>query len=119
VYKEVWTPVLGEELAKKEEDNGYDCYAVFIMMNVDTDKEEIVGHVSKEHSKLFCKLIEQGGSVICKVDGWRHCTYIPFLWYKTTNIAIEEKASTAVYIDNVVPILIILPLMCAFCLYNT
>jgi len=28
VYKEVWTPLLGKELAvKKEEDNGYDCYA--------------------------------------------------------------------------------------------
>jgi len=35
VYKEVWTPILNEELAvKKEEDNGYDCYAVSIIMNV-------------------------------------------------------------------------------------
>jgi len=35
VYKEVWTPVLGKELAvNKEEDNGYDCYAVSIIINV-------------------------------------------------------------------------------------
>jgi len=40
VYKEVWTPVIGEELTvKKEEDNGYDHYAVSIIMNADTDRE--------------------------------------------------------------------------------
>jgi len=39
VYKEVWTPVIGEELTvKKEKDNGYDRYAVSIIMNADTDR---------------------------------------------------------------------------------
>ena len=40
-------------------------------MNTDTDREEIVGHVPREHLKLFWKFIERGGSIVCKVDGQR------------------------------------------------
>ena len=59
MYKEVWTPVLGEELSvKKEEGNSYDSYVVSIIMNANTDREEIVGHVPREYSKLFWKFIE-------------------------------------------------------------
>ena len=46
MHNEVLTLVLGEEFSvKKEEDNSNDCYAVSIIMNTDTDREEIVGHV--------------------------------------------------------------------------
>ena len=56
VYKEIWTPIIGEELTWAiEDDNNWDPYAVAIIM-VGT----VVGHIQHRISAAFNLFLEQG-----------------------------------------------------------
>ena len=79
IYKQVWTPVVGEELTlAREYHNLYDCYATTV--NKDA---AIVGRVPRELSKLFWNFLASGGLITCEVTGRRRkgkglevpCTY--------------------------------------------
>ena len=48
IYKFVWTPVIGQELnTKLEEDNGQDKHAVAVMLD-----DQIVGHLPQSISRV-------------------------------------------------------------------
>ena len=67
VYKDIWTPFVGEELTLNQENgNSHDRYAI----TVEKDNT-IVGRVPKEVSKLFRKFMEEGGQIECEVTGKR------------------------------------------------
>ena len=51
VYKDVWTPFIGEELmVLREPENEYDCFAVAITLD-----GSVVGRVPKELSRHFVR----------------------------------------------------------------
>ena len=65
VYKEIWTPELGEVLMVcKELDNIHDGHAVCVKKD-----GAIVGHVLRELSSMMDVFIEKGGVVTCTVTG--------------------------------------------------
>ena len=58
VYKEIWTPFVGEELTLTQENgNCHDRYAI----TVEKENDMIVGRVPKELSKIFRIFMEGGG----------------------------------------------------------
>ena len=66
VYKEVWTPYVGEELSvKKETGNLYDAFAVAV------EKEgDVVGHLSQSISRNVSYFISHSGNnATCTVTG--------------------------------------------------
>lgn len=66
IYKNVWTPVIGEELTVlPEESNTHDPHAVVV------GKGEIVGHVPRELSRVFWHFINHSGEAICVINGNR------------------------------------------------
>ena len=66
VYKEIWTPTLGEILScRRETDNFHDRFAVAVMKGTD-----LVGHVPKKISTI-CSLFLRSGTLRCKVSGSR------------------------------------------------
>ena len=79
IYKEIWTPFVGEELTLNQENgNSHDRYAITV------EKEnKIVGRVPKELSKIFRVFMEGRGLIECEVTGRRKrvkglevpCTY--------------------------------------------
>ena len=68
VYKVVWTPVIGEELSvKSEENNDHDRRAIAVMKD-----REVIGHVPRELSKiLYFFLRRSESSVSCVITGIR------------------------------------------------
>ena len=61
IYKDVWTPVVTEELScRREEGNISDPYAVAIIKS-----GVIVGHVPHRISATCNLFIQRGGAVIC------------------------------------------------------
>ena len=67
VYKNVWTPSIGERLQlRRQDDNNYDDHAMSVMK-----AETIVGHVPREMSRTFWHFIMHGGSVGCEITGRR------------------------------------------------
>ena len=67
VYKEIWTPGIGEELALRVEyRNEHDTNAVAVVK-----AGIIVGHVQVEHSQLFWSFITRGGCITCSITGRR------------------------------------------------
>ena len=64
VYKNVWTPSIGERLQLRRHD--YDNHAVSVVK-----AEIIVGHVPLEMSRTFWHFIMHGGSVGCEITGRR------------------------------------------------
>ena len=80
VYKHIWTPVNGEMLpVKKEENNSFDKHAVAVLK----DDSVIVGHVPKEYSRIVSYFLHQGSQLKAEVIGKRKlgkrlevpCTY--------------------------------------------
>ena len=80
VYKEIWTPFVGEELTLTQENgNCHDRYAI----TVEKENDIIVGRVPRELSKIFRIFMEGGGLIKCEVTGRRKrgkglevpCTY--------------------------------------------
>ena len=67
VYKDVWTPIIGEVLqCEKEEGNSHDLYAVAVKK-----LDSIVGHVPRTISTLCHLFLSRGGSITCTVTGIR------------------------------------------------
>ena len=67
VYKDVWTPIIGEVLqCEKEEGNSHDLYAVAVKK-----LDSIVGHVPRTISTLYHLFLSRGGSITCTVTGIR------------------------------------------------
>ena len=65
VYKEVWTPYIGEELSvKKETENRHDAFAVAV------EKDGVVGHSPQCISRnISYFLSHSGNSATCTVTG--------------------------------------------------
>lgn len=67
VYKDIWTPYVGEELSlSPEDDNDHDRYAVAVVKG-----RNIVGHIPQTVSKVTWHFIKRGGRVLCQVTGHR------------------------------------------------
>lgn len=67
VYREIWSPVVGEELSTQQEpDNPEDCYAVAVMRS-----GSIIGHIPREISKTCFHFISHDGEIGCKITGTR------------------------------------------------
>ena len=67
VYKDVWTPSIGEVLSTtKERRNGHDRFAVAV-----TQDGTVVGHVPREFSKVAWHFLSHGGTISCEVTGRR------------------------------------------------
>ena len=67
VYKDIWTPILGEGLVCSiEENNREDRHAVALLK-----ESEIVGHVPRENSKVFKFFLKRGGQINATVTGKR------------------------------------------------
>ena len=65
VYKDVWTPVVDEELnCRREEGNISDPYAVATVKS-----GNIVGHVPRRISAACNLFIQKRGNILCKVTG--------------------------------------------------
>ena len=63
VYKNIWTPFVGEVLLVEQEDhNPQDCFAVTILKSA-----EIVGHVPREIPRIVWYFIEHDGTASCEV----------------------------------------------------
>lgn len=79
VFKEVWTPQLGEKLSLlQEKDNIHDRYAVSVVRD-----EELVGHVPREFSRAVWHFLAHDGHGYAEVTAKRRhgnglevpCTY--------------------------------------------
>ena len=65
MYRDVWSPVLGEMLTcQQEAGNDKDSFACTVKKG-----GLIVGHVPRETSKTFWYFIMPGGSIECKITG--------------------------------------------------
>ena len=73
VYKEYWTPVIGQTLhTRKEEGNPKDKYAVAV-----AKEERTVGHMPQEVSRISWYFLDNGGEITCEVTGRRKLSAIP------------------------------------------
>ena len=67
VYKEVWTPLVGEELdLERKHGNSYDHYATTVKKG-----GVVVGRVPRALSKDFWCFLAGGGEIECEVTGRR------------------------------------------------
>ena len=67
VYKEVWSPVLGEDLTcLPEPENSHDKYAIQVLKN-----KIVVVHVPREISRYCCYALNSGGKIKATVCGRR------------------------------------------------
>ena len=68
VYKELWEPLLNDELTTKHQRNNlHDKYAVAVLKA----DAEIVGHLPRELSKVCCLFFLHGGTITGVVKGRR------------------------------------------------
>lgn len=90
VYKSIWTPVIGETLhVRIEENNEYDRFAVSVLR-----EDEIVGHIPQEISRLFSSFLNRGGAVTAEVTGKRihgKGLEVPCLYNLTGNKKLVRK----------------------------
>ena len=67
VYKVVWTPVIGELLPlRAEENNEHDNHAVAVVKG-----DCVVGHVPQSISRVAWFLMMRGGNITCCITGER------------------------------------------------
>ena len=67
VYKNVWTPFIGEKLeCEREHDNEQDKFAVKVVK-----EDAVVGHVPRMISRPLSYIIGNGGVVVVEVTGIR------------------------------------------------
>lgn len=67
IYKAVWTPTIGENLGvSREPGNLHDPRAVSILRS-----GTIVGHVPREHNRIFWHFLSHDGHISCEVIGAR------------------------------------------------
>ena len=70
VYNSIWIYEIGEKLRcdTREENNPNDNFAVKLVRN-DGNKEQCVGLVPIEHSKVFKFVLKRGGKIFATVTG--------------------------------------------------
>ena len=67
IYKRIWTPVLGERLqVKVEEDNSNDARAVAVQKC-----GVVVGHLPREIARIVWYFLKRGGLGWCEITGRR------------------------------------------------
>ena len=67
VYKAIWTPVIGEELeVKTEEDNNHDQHAVAVVKD-----GLVIGHMPRLVAELSWFFLKRDGSITCRITGRR------------------------------------------------
>lgn len=73
IYKESWTPMIGEELQTvQERDNDHDPYAVAVV------KEGVtVGHVPRKISRLCWYFLERHNTITCRITDKRQIASVP------------------------------------------
>ncbi len=63
VYRNIWSPKLDEVLiCQRDVNNSVDKHAVSVLKNGHT-----VGHVPREHAKIFNFYLKRGGSISCQI----------------------------------------------------
>ena len=63
VYKDIWTPTLGEKLSTAAEpENHHEKYAVKVLK-----ENEVVGHVPRDISKYCTSALLCGGTIKCEI----------------------------------------------------
>ena len=68
IYKEVWTPAIGEEfVCRQERDNDHDRHAV----SVHKEGDDVLGHLPREISSVAFFFLEHDGCITGKVTGRR------------------------------------------------
>ena len=73
IYKGIWTPVLGQVLeTKPEEDNAKDAHAVGVLLY-----GQIVGHMPKEISSTAWHFLQHAGTITCCVTAQRRKSPVP------------------------------------------
>ena len=81
VYKDVWDPFVDDTfITKHERDNTHDKYAVAVIA-YDMKTRTVVGHLTKDISKISCLFILRGGTITGKVTGARRKTRARVWWY--------------------------------------
>ena len=67
IYKDTWTPTIGEELnCEVEPNNKFDKYAVCVK-----NDSHIVGHMPREISRICTFFLKRGGRIIARITGQR------------------------------------------------
>ncbi len=65
VYRDIWCPQIGEILLCEQDlDNKHDKNAVSVVRD-----DVTVGHVPREHAKIFRFFMKRGGQISCQVTG--------------------------------------------------
>jgi len=71
IYKEIWTPVIGECVqCEIEPENDHDLYAV-AMKKQDLDQDRVIDHVLRTISTLCHFFLSRGGAISGTVIGVR------------------------------------------------
>ena len=61
MYKQIWRPLVGEELATEPEPgNNEDSFAVSVVK-----AGVVVGHLPRQHYRIFWYFIRRGGTIMC------------------------------------------------------
>ena len=67
LYKSIWTPVIGQELlVKPEDDNKLDKHTVSVIMS-----DHTVGHIPHIISRVSYFFLKRGGVIVCRITGKR------------------------------------------------
>ena len=67
VYKAIWTPVIGEELeVRTEDDNDHDQHAVAVVKD-----GVVIGHMPRLAAEVSWFFLKRGGSITCRITGNR------------------------------------------------
>ena len=67
IYKELWTPFIGEELQTAQEpENGHDPFAVAVLK-----EGVIVGHVPRDISRVCWYFLERNNTITCRITDKR------------------------------------------------
>ena len=70
VYKDVWTPTIGDEFdCRQEPNNVEDRYAVGVYG--DSESSDVLGHLPREISQVSYFFLKHDGSITGKVTGKR------------------------------------------------
>ena len=67
IYKEIWTPAIGEVLhLREEDDNEHDEHAVAVVK-----ASCVIGHVPRAMSRVCWFFLRRGGQIKCEITGHR------------------------------------------------
>lgn len=92
VYKAIWTPVIGEELSLRAEDNNeHDNHAVAVLKG-----RSVIGHVTRSISTAAWFFLKRGGHITCRITGKRKLGVgleVPCVYTFSGSIKVLDKLS--------------------------